>query len=102
MQSICTPAFEASYSASIICVSTSELILMMIRPGAPARALPVSRSTSSRNRDAEGHRRDEQATEHPLAGEPGQQLNRSVTSAPSSSRQESRPMSVYERAVFEL
>ena len=75
---------------------------MMIRAGVPARALLASRSTSSRNRErrvvgATIRRRNTRWRDSPVS-----ELNRSVTSAPSSSRHESRPMSTYERAVFEL
>ena len=54
--------------------STIALSLRMIRAGRPAAAWPTSRSTRSRNRDAQAVRRDEQAPERPLARQPGQDV----------------------------
>src|SRR5829696_53175 len=102
MQSIWTPALDASYSASITCTSTSELTLMTMRAGAPPRARTASRSMSSRIRGrsvigATRSLRNTRWRERPVST-----LNRSVTSAPSSSRHDSRPRSTYSRAVLEL
>ncbi len=102
IRSISTPARDASYSASIAPLSTIALHLITIRAGAPVRALAASRSTSSLNRDrsvigATSSRRNARWRDRPV-----RTLNRSVTSAPSSSRQVSSPTSVYRRAVLLL
>ena len=47
IRSICTPACEARYKRAIVCGSTSEFILAMIRAGLPASACTRSRSISA-------------------------------------------------------
>ncbi len=53
MRSICTPAADASYSATMISSSTSELSLTMIRPLPPSlamsRSLAINSTKRSRN-----------------------------------------------------
>ena len=68
-------------------------ILMTMRPAPRPRALAASRSISSMNRGRSVMRRDEQPPEARWRESPVRTLNRSVTSAPSSSRQVSSPKS---------
>ena len=96
-----TPAREASYSASMHRRVHEELILITIRRRragagvAPPRARPA-RGTGTRSViGATSSRRNARWRDRPVST-----LNRSVTSAPSSSRQVRSPRSVYRRAVF--
>ena len=102
-RSMSTPALDASYSASMIWRVDERVDLEHDpAPGVPARACAASRSISSRNRTrsvigATSSRRNTRWRERPVST-----LNRSVTSAPSSSRQDRIPRSVYSRAVLRV
>ena len=74
MRSMSTPAREASYSASIIALSTMALHLMTIRAGAPARALAGFALDELDEPRAERHRRDEQPPERALPRQAGQDV----------------------------
>ena len=97
-----TPAWAAPYSAATQAGSTSELSLRTIRAGLPARAWLASRSIIDRIQlrrfiGATIRRRKSRWRDRPV-----RTLNRSLTSAPSSGRHDSRPRSVYSLAVPEL
>ena len=64
-----TPAWLASYSASISSGSTREFIFMVIRPSEPKAHLPGDQIQEARAQRAGRH---DQATVRVLAGEPGQ------------------------------
>src|SRR3990167_7253986 len=100
MSSIFTPAPEARYSSSMICGSSSEFILPMMRAGLPPEASFASLRIAATIFLCRVKGDCQTCFILPTRPRPVSCLNTSFTSAHSSSFEVSNPKSVYRRAVL--